>query len=207
MSSTRTRTTKALVTAGLALAAAAGCTGQSAPTPSTSTSTGAYPTPNPSIPAQPLPTTSPSPYPVALPDAGDVNRQDATAAAQAAVVTMWSTDMATDPSQYQAQLRAAWLMAPAYLASITAHPPVAAPGAWWNACAAHHAYTSVSASADHDTAPPDTATSAYRQFSIVVTPHGAGGWTGPTQAETVFVVLTRPEAGQPWAVAGVETSD
>jgi hypothetical protein len=207
MSTTRTRTVKAVAAAGFALAAVAGCTGQPTPTPSAGASTSSYPTPNPSISAQPLPTTSPSPYPVALPDAGDVNRRDATATAQAAVVTMWSTDMATDPSQYQAQLRAAWLLAPAYLASITAHPPIAAPGAWWSACAAHHAYTSVSASVDHDTAPPDTATSAYRQFSIVVTPHGDSGWTGPTQAETVFVVLTRPEAGQPWAVAGVETSD
>lgn len=202
------RTAGAFALAALALAAA-GCSGHPAPTPSGSASPSPYATPNPSMAfsAQPLPTGSPAPYPVALPDAGDVNRADPTAVARAAVVTMWSTDMAADPSQLQAELRAAWLLAPSYLHSIQAHPPVGAPGAWWNTCAQHHAYTTVSVAVDHDDQPSDTATAAGRQLSITVTPHGDGGWTGPAVTDTVFVALTRPAAGQPWAVDGVETAN
>jgi hypothetical protein len=204
MNTTRTRSGGGFALAALALAAA-GCSGHApgGTTPSR------YATPNPSLAlsAQPLPTTSPAPYPVPLPSASEVDRGDPTATARAAVVTMWSTDMASDASQYQANLRAAWLLAPAYLASIQAHPPVGAPGAWWNECAEHHAYTTVAATADHEDQPADTATSADRQFSITITPHGAGGWTGPSESETVFISLTRPAAGQPWAVAGVEVSD
>lgn len=209
-----TKTTTAAAVLALAMLAAAGCTSQAAApkttaSPSQSSTSSAAATPNASaaFSAQPLPTTSPGPYPVALPSPATVDRQDPTATAQAAAVIMWSTDMATDASQYQAELRSAWLLAPAYLASIKAHPPVAAPGAWWNECAAHHAYTTVTATPERQDQPSDTAISAVRQFGLTITPHGTAGWTGPVQTDTVFIQLTRTEQGAPWAVSAVELSN
>lgn len=165
---------------------------QAAPSRSASASRG--------LAAAPVPAAS---LPVALPSPAAVNYADPTAVSQAAVIIQWTMDTVTDASQYQAELRSAPFLAPAYLAQLRAHPPVAAPGYQWSQWAAHRAYTTVSVVAEPDDQPADTATTAYRQWGITVTPHGAGGWTGAAMAATVFVQLSRAGSGRPWLVSAI----
>jgi hypothetical protein len=150
--------------------------------------------------AAPVPAAS---LPVALPGPAAVNYADPTAVSQATVIIQWTMDTVTDASQYQAELRSAPFLAPAYLAQLKANPPVAAPGYQWNQWAAHRAYTTVSLVAEPDDQPADTATTAYRQWGITVTPHGVGGWTGAPTAATVFVQLSRAGSGRPWLVSAI----
>lgn len=132
-----------------------------------------------------------------------MNFADPTAVSAAAVIIQWTMDTVTDASQYQAELRSAPFLAPAYLAQLKASPPIAAPGAQWDQWAAHRAYTTVSLVAEPDgqDQPADTPTTAYRQWGITVTPRGTSGWTGASQEATVFVMLTRTGSGQPWLVS------
>jgi hypothetical protein len=165
---------------------------QAAPSRSTSASRG--------LAAAPVPAAS---LPVALPSPAAVNYADPTAVSQAAVIIQWTMDTVTDASQYQAELRSAPFLAPAYLAELKANPPVAAPGYQWNQWAAHRAYTTVSLIAEPDDQPADTPTTAYRQWGITVTPHGVGGWTGARVAATVFVLLSRAGSDRRWLVSAV----
>ena len=55
-------------------------------------------------------------------------------------------------------------------------------------------------------APPDTAATADRQFNVLVTPHGADGWTAPPDQYQCFVTLTRPGGSSPWQVYDLRTS-
>jgi hypothetical protein len=150
--------------------------------------------------AAPVPAAS---LPVSLPSPGSVNYADPTSVSQAAVVIQWTMDTVTDASQYQAELRSAPFLAPAYLAQLKANPPVAAPGYQWNQWAAHRAYTTVSLVPEPNDQPADTSTTAYRQWGITVTPHGVGGWTGAPTAATVFVQLSRAGSGRPWLVSAI----
>jgi hypothetical protein len=165
---------------------------QAAPSRSTSASRG--------LAAAPVPAAS---LPVALPSPAAVNYADPTAVGQAAIIIQWTMDTVTDASQYQAELRSAPFLAPAYLAELRANPPVAGPGYQWNQWAAHRAYTTVSLVAEPDDQPTDTATTAYRQWGITVTPHGTGGWTGAPVTATVFVQLSRAGSDRPWLVSAV----
>jgi hypothetical protein len=113
-------------------------------------------------------------------------------------------DTVTDASQYQAELRSAPFLTAAYLATIKSTAPVTAPGYQWDQWAAHRAYTTVSLAAGGDDAPADTATAAYTQWEVTVTPHGTGGWTGAPLSVTVFVVLSREGTGQPWLVSSMQ---
>jgi hypothetical protein len=191
----------AVLAAAVATAPLAGCAtilphaaarDQAAPARSTTASR--------SLAAAPVPAAS---LPVSLPSPGSVNYADPTAVSQAAVITQWTMDTVTDASQYQAELRSAPFLAPAYLAELKANPPVAAPGYQWNQWAAHRAYTTVSLVAEPNDQPADTATTAYRQWGITVTPHGVGGWTGAPMAATVFVQLSRGGSGRPWLVSAI----
>jgi hypothetical protein len=150
--------------------------------------------------AAPVPAAS---MPVPLPSAGSVNYADPTEVSRAAVIIQWTMDTVTDSSQYQAELRSAAFLAPSYLTQLKANPPVAASGYQWDQWAAHRAYTTVSLVAEHDDPPADTATTAYRQWGITVTPHGSEGWTGAPLEATVFVLLSRAGPGQRWLVSAV----
>jgi hypothetical protein len=150
--------------------------------------------------AAPVPGAS---LPVSLPSQASVSYADPTEVSRAAVIIQWTMDTVTDSSQYQAELRSAPFLTPGYLAELRANPPVAAPGYQWDQWAAHRAYTTVSLIAEHDDPPPDTLTTAYRQWGITVTPHGTGGWTGAALEATVFVQLTRLRPGQPWLVSAI----
>jgi hypothetical protein len=191
----------AVLAAAVVTAALAGCAtilpraaahDQAAPSRSTPASRG--------LAAAPVSAAS---LPVALPSPAAVNYANPTAVSQAAVIIQWTMDTVTDASQYQAELRSAPFLAPAYLAQLRAHPPVGAPGYQWNQWAAHRAYTTVSVVAEPDDQPADTATTAYRQWGITVTPHGVGGWTGAAVAATVFVQLSRGGSGRPWLVSAI----
>lgn len=141
--------------------------------------------------------------PVSLPSPDSVSYADPTAVSRAAVIIQWSMDTVTDSSQYQAELRSAPFLTPAYLAQLRANPPVAAPGYQWDQWSAHRAYTTVSLIVEPDDQPADTATTAYRQWGITVTPRGTGGWTGAPLAVTVFVQLTRSGSSEPWLVSAI----
>ncbi|MGH3302160.1 MAG: hypothetical protein ACRDOK_10845 [Streptosporangiaceae bacterium] len=159
--------------------------------------------PSPSTAASAAPMASAAALPVALPSPDSVSYADPSAVSQAVVIIQWTVDTVTDSSQYQAELRSAPFLAPAYLAQLRANPPVAAPGYQWNLWAAHRAYTTVSAVAEHDDQPADTPTTADRQWGITITPHGAGGWTAAPLTATVFVQLSRSGPGQPWLVSDI----
>jgi hypothetical protein len=176
----------------------AAATGHSAASPSTSASAGTAASSG--LAAAPVPAAS---LPVSLPNPGSVSYADPTEVSRATVIIQWTMDTVTDSSQYQAELRSAPFLTSAYLAQLTANPPVAAPGYQWDQWAAHRAYTTVSLVAEHDDPPADTPTTAYRQWGITVTPHGTGGWTGAPLEATVFVLITRPGAGQRWLVSAI----
>jgi hypothetical protein len=119
-----------------------------------------------------LPGGSPGKAPIVLPRAATVDDLSATAVSRAAVIIEWTMNTVTDTSQYQAELRSAPFLAPAYLAALRDTAPAAAPGAEWDEWASHDAYTTVAVVAEHDDPPPDTAVLARRQWGITVTPRG-----------------------------------
>jgi hypothetical protein len=151
-------------------------------------------------PAAPVPAAS---LPVSLPTANSVNYGDPSAVSGAAIIVQWTMDTVTDSSPYQAELRSAPFLTPAYLAVIKAGAPVTGPGYQWQEWAAHRAYTTVSLLAEDDGGPTDTVTDAYEQWGVTVTPHGTDGWTGAPEEFTVFVDLTRSGPAQPWLVSSM----
>ncbi|WBB62019.1 hypothetical protein O7599_05620 [Streptomyces sp. WMMC500] len=79
-----------------------------------------------------------------------------------------------------------------------------APGADWTTWAAHRAYTTVQlAPASEAGRPQDTVTTAYRQWSVSITPRGRDDWTGPTETSTVFAELNRDDAEAPWRLDAI----
>jgi hypothetical protein len=154
------------VAAATVLLAAAGCGSAPPGTPAATASASQFPSP------EPLPGGTPGKLPVSLPAPATVDDTSATAVSRAAVIIEWTMDTVTDTSQYQAELRSAPFLAPAYLAALQAAPPVAAPGAQWDQWASHRAYTTVALRAEHDDPPPDTPVLAHRQWGITVTPRG-----------------------------------
>ncbi|MCQ4044274.1 hypothetical protein ACFOSC_29725 [Streptantibioticus rubrisoli] len=185
----------------LVLVTAVGCGGGRA----ASTSPG--PTAATGLPSsQPLPSGKAGSPPVPLPAPSGVDRQDPTAVSKAVITVQWTVDTTIDASQYQAELRSGPFLAPDYLAGLKSIPPVAAPGAQWSQWAQHRAYTTVTARAEHDDQPADSATLARRQWGIIVTPHGRDGWTGSPTTATVFVTMTRADTRSPWLVSAVNVS-
>ncbi|MGA9854574.1 MAG: hypothetical protein WBR29_04785 [Gammaproteobacteria bacterium] len=127
--------------------------------------------------------------------------------AEATLRALWTVNAVADKSPYAAELRATAYMTPAYAAEVRATPPVAAPGAQWQSWVDHHVVTTVALLVEHDSgAPLSTSTTAYLQYGVTVTPHGAGGWTAPPNTLTEFVVLTRAGLRSPWLVSDINTS-
>ncbi|MFH8350466.1 hypothetical protein [Streptomyces sp. NPDC018045] len=177
-----------------------------APHPSTppATGTGPYPEPARTAPAAPVPRGASGTPKAPAPAPGDIDRQDADAVARGALTAMWTSDTALDTSPQDAIARAAragWCT-PAYAAQLTSHTPRAAPGAQWAEWARHRAHTTVKAAATAEAGrPADTPTTAYRQYTLTITPHGRDNWSGTPVTVTVFAELTRTAAGQPWQLA------
>ncbi|PZG22362.1 hypothetical protein [Nonomuraea aridisoli] len=138
----------------------------------------------------------------AAPDPGTIDQRDADAVSTAVLTTMWSIDTTADRDQRDAVLRAAGWLSPDYLADLRTAPRVGTDAAW-TTWAAHRARTRPTLTAGRDTRPPDTATHAYRQWQLAVTPIGADGWRGRPLTMTAFVALHRDRRCAPWRVAAV----
>lgn len=126
----------------------------------------------------------------------------------AALTALHTSDTTTDRSPRDAFQRALPLLGGQLAADIrTSTTQPTAPGAQWAQWAAHRAYTVVTlARAGDDGAPADTVTTAYRQWTVTVTPVGRDHWqTTPVRLVT-FTVLTRTPTG--WGVTDLaETQD
>lgn len=179
-----------------------------AATPSTPAPTGNGPYPEPSNPqaGSPQPTGEAGEPKGGIPSPGDVDRTDATAVSKAALTALSTYDTAIDRSRNDAGRRVAaagWCTAP-YAAQLKAAANQAAPGGSWSTWTQHKAYTKATLQETAEAGrPQDTATTAYRQWTITVTPHGRDGWIGPAETSAAFVELTRAAAGQPWHLNSV----
>lgn len=169
--------------------------------------TGPYPEPTDATEAAPRPTAPISAPHGGVPVPASVDQEDASAVARGALTALYTHDTAVDPGRQQAALRMAavgWTT-PAYAAQQRAAQPRSGGGAAWTEWTSHRAYTTVKATpADEAGRPADTATTAYRQWTITITPRGRDGWTGDPEASTAFVELVRPAAGQPWRLSALQ---
>ncbi|SEF16491.1 hypothetical protein SAMN05428942_7289 [Streptomyces sp. 2112.2] len=171
----------------------------------TATGTGPYPDPAESAAdASPLPAGKSGQPHGGIPSPGDVRQTDATEVTRGALTAMWTSDTTLDTTQQDATRRAAragWLT-PTYAAQLTKYQPHAAPGAEWAQWSRHRAYTTVHVQDTPDAGQPgDTDTTAYRQITLTVTPHGRDKWTGQPATYAVFVVLSRADKGRPWRLS------
>lgn len=138
---------------------------------------------------------------------GNVDSSNPTAVAVAAITANWTSNTVVDHGPFDATLRSLVWYTPAAAAKVRASAPTGPPGATWDTWAAHRATTTVAVQLNHDPgAPADTATAAYRQFNVTVTPHGNDGWTSTPENYQVFVTLTRTSPGAPWQVASFEVA-
>jgi hypothetical protein len=178
-------------------------------------STGTHPTAKAPIP-------SPAP---------GVDLHSASAVAIAEVLATWTVGTTADGGWYAGELAASAYMTSSYAASIRRHPPTGAPGAMWEAWAAHQATTTVSARVEADPGGPiDTTFTAYRKVVATVTPHGTvplngfasldggaapngavtrGGtdqWVGQAEVWVTYLLVSRTSVDAPWQVAMTETT-
>lgn len=138
---------------------------------------------------------------------GTVNRHNATAVAEAMLKATFTYNTSTDKTPQAGVVRSAIWYTPTARAKLLAAAPQGSPGAQWITWTEHHATTTVALALAPDAgAPPDTATAAYRQFAVTVTPHGQAGWTGTPDTYACFVTLTRTSPSSPWQVASLETT-
>lgn len=126
------------------------------------------------------------------------------AAALAGVKAIESSDTTVDADPRDTTQRASAWLTPRFAAQVKAFPPVAAPGATWNAWAAHRAYLTVVTSIGGDEHPSDTASTAYRQVIAVTHPIGRDGWKGPAVTTVVSVSLAR--VSHQWRLASSQSS-
>ncbi|MFY1636172.1 hypothetical protein ACN27F_23340 [Solwaraspora sp. WMMB335] len=154
--------------------------------------------------------TSVGPYPTArtpapdarVPTVGAVDLADPTAVATAWAIHAYSYDTLYDATPHNAVLRATRYLTPEAAAVEHSYMPYAAPGARWNAWAAHEAWTSVQVTVGNEPHPPDTGTTAYRQLIVEGIAHGRDGWTGPGPHVVLFFTLDR-DLWTGWLVAEV----
>ncbi|MFF7176841.1 hypothetical protein [Streptomyces pseudovenezuelae] len=169
-----------------------------APTPS---GTGPYPEPAEPTPAPVLPSGKAGEPHGGIPSPADVDQADATAVSRAALTALSTYDTALDTSLNDAGRRTAdagWCTA-GYAAQLREAVHRAVPGAEWQTWTQHRAYATVKLSQTEDAGrPADSDTTAYRQWTITVTPTGRDGWKGTPTTTVAYAELTRTGAGQPW---------
>lgn len=119
--------------------------------------------------------------------------------AQAALEVMFAWYCDRDSGPAAATRRALASLAPPMSTDVLGAPPVAAPGAQWDLWASHRAMLTPRVTPGNDPTPPDTPTTAYRQYQVTQTVRGADGWVGPDQVTTVFVTLVRTPDG--WRIS------
>ncbi|HET9654477.1 MAG TPA: hypothetical protein VFP72_03935 [Kineosporiaceae bacterium] len=193
-----------LAVAALVLVLAGCSTGSAAPVGTASTSrvqTGPASPSASSPPAPASPSGAGTPR-VSVPVPAGVDRSSPDAVGAAFITAAWTMDTRTDPGPGTAGARALALAAPALAAKLAITMPQTTSSDWvtWSA---HHAWTTVQLVPDNDTRPDDTPGTAYRAWSVTVTPQ-APGWTGTPWHLTGFVTMTKT-AGS-WAVSDLRVS-
>jgi len=135
----------------------------------------------------------------------DGESPDGVAAAFAAAT--FTYDTALDRSPYDAQVRSAVYATPAFAAVLT-QPLAQGGGAQWNTLVAHHGYTTVALTVNHDDGrPPDQLGAAARAYTVATTGHGDAGWSAPLDSQTMYVFLTRTgTTTTPWQASRVSFS-
>lgn len=141
---------------------------------------------------------------VSLPPLPAARQTDPMAVAQAAVATLFSVDPAVDSDRTDAARRAAYLLTPAFAASVAA-PPTTGSGAQWQQWATSGAYVTVtSKKIDIAWTVADNRLAVVRNVGFIQTVHTAGGTTTLPQ-QTLALTLVRGADGQPWRVDSMET--
>ncbi len=207
--------TRTLAWLAVTVVAAAGCAGQTPLTAASSAPAGTPPagTPGsrPTVTSTARPTQSaftPRPLPTypagragtpagGIPPATTLTSPDPDVVARAALTATWTSDTALDTSPADAARRALPWLGGALARTVAAAARPIAPGATWNTWAAHHAHTVVVVAPVSDEHPPDTASTADREYLLTVTPVGPG-WHGTPAIAVVNLQLTR--TGHSWRV-------
>jgi len=138
--------------------------------------------------------------------AGVVDGQSPDGVASAFAAATFTYDTALDRSPYDAQVRSAVYATPAF-AAVLKQPLQQGGGAQWNTLVAHHGYTTVALTANHDDGrPPDQLGAAARAYTVATTGHGDNAWSAPLDSQTMYVFLTRTGTATPWQVSRVSFS-
>jgi len=138
--------------------------------------------------------------------AAPVDEQSPDAVAAAFAAATFTYDTALDRSPFDAQVRSAVYATPPF-AAVLKQPLQQGGGAQWNTLAAHHGFTTVALTANHDDGrPPDQLGAAARAYTVATTGHGDNGWTTPLDSQTMYVFMTRTGTATPWQVARVSFS-
>ena len=126
--------------------------------------------------------------------------------ASAFAAATFTYDTALDRSPYDAQVRSAVYATPAF-AAVLKQPLQQGGGAQWNTLAAHHGFTTVALTANHDDGrPPDQLGASARAYTVATTGYGDAGWSTPLDSQTMYVFLTRTGTATPWQVSRVSFS-
>lgn len=140
-----------------------------------------------------------------LPAGATLTSPDPDTAAAAALTVYYGADTTLDTTPADASRRALPWLTGQLAAATRAYQPRAAPGAVWNAWAAHHAHLKVRVTRAYDDGgPAGTPTRVYRQELVTLTPRGRDGWAGTPVTWTDFLTLTRPTAAGGWRIATLE---
>jgi len=212
------------VGAAMLVAVGAGCGGPApAPAPQAGTSVSSPTSPSgalssaapSSVPPRataPGPAPSNPPIPAGSPGqprgqaAGPVDGQSPDGVASVFAAATFTYDTALDRSPYDAQVRSAVYATPAF-AAVLKQPLAQGGGAEWNTLTAHHGYTTVALTANHDDGrPPDQLGAAARAYTVATTGHGDNAWSAPLDSQTMYVFLTRTGTATPWQVSRVSFS-
>ncbi len=207
----------------VAVAVGAGCGGPApAPAPATGASVSSPTSPSsaPSsvAPSSAAPRSTPGPVPSNPPipagspgrprgrGAAPVDGQSPDGVASAFAAATFTYDTALDRSPFDAQVRSAVYATPAF-AAVLKQPLQQGGGAEWNTLAAHHGFTTVALTVNHDDGrPPDQLGAAARAYTVTTTGHGDNAWSAPLDSQTMYVFLTRTGTTTPWQVSRVSFS-
>ena len=157
-----------------------------------------------SIPSQRAPGRPAHHLRVSLPPLPPARQSDPMAVAQAAVATLFSVDPAVDSDRTDAARRAAYLLTPAFAASVAA-PPTTGSGAQWQQWASSDAYVTITSKKINIAwTVADNRLAVVRNVGFIQTVHTAGATTTLPQ-QTLALTLVRAADGQPWRVDSMET--
>jgi hypothetical protein len=125
---------------------------------------------------------------------------------------LWTLDTATDGEddfQHAGEMRAAVspYVTDAYAVQLRGALATGLPGDTWQQWARHRAYLDVRLTPGTEAIPPDTDTTAYRQWVLVTRPTGRDGWQGDPVTHIADVILARGAPGTAWQVDAIQYSD